>query len=125
VRGIAERLAHTLERLGQASEEALSSSTDRSVRYLGEAAAVRRLSTDLASGHTPNSEAVRALSRSVWLLADCAPRDSREQSAADGATLTLAGIAEELEEAEHSEWMGPEQPLTAEDRYALGLEEAL
>lgn len=99
MRGIAEQLAHTLERLGQASEEALSSSTDRSVRYLGEAAAVRRLSRDLASGHTPSSTAVLTVASAVELLANVAPRDGREQSAADSATLTLAGIAEQLEEA--------------------------
>lgn len=120
--GIAERLARAAGRLGEAAEAALSGSAQRSAEYLGEAAAVGTLARDLGRGHTPSAETVRALSRSVWLLADCAPRDSREQSAADSATLTLAGIAEELEEAEHSDWLGPEQPLTAEERWALGLE---
>ena len=119
---ITEQLAKAAQRLEEASEAALSSSTDRSAQYLGEAAAVRTLSRDLERGHTPSADTVRALSRSVWLLADCAPRGSREQSRADGATLTLAGIAEELETAEDEERWGPEQPLTAEDRYALGLE---
>jgi len=119
---IAEQLPRAAQLLEEASEAALFSSAQRSAQYLGEAASVRALCRGLMVGESPSSETVRALSRSVWLLADCAPRDSREQRAADSATLTLAGIAEELEEAEHTEWLGPQQPLTAEERWALGLE---
>jgi hypothetical protein len=118
----AEALSKAAHRLEEASELALSISAGRSSDYLHCAAVVRGLLRDLRRGHTPSADTVRALARSVWLLADCAPRDSREQSRADGATLTLEGLSEDLEAAEHADWMGPEQPLTAEDRYALGLE---
>jgi hypothetical protein len=41
---------------------------------------------------------VRVLANSVELLADRAPRDSREQLTVDSATLTLAALAQDLEE---------------------------
>lgn len=92
----AERLAKATRRLEEAAE--LSGTGTRSVEYLHTAASVRTLSRDLGRGHTPSAQAVRVLANSVELLADRAPRDSREQLTVDSATLTLAALAQDLEE---------------------------
>jgi hypothetical protein len=94
----AQRLTRATERLEEAAELALSYSESRSDRYQHLAAVARELLSDLRRGHTPSADTVSALAHCVELLADSAPEDSSEQSRADGATLTLAGLAEGLEE---------------------------
>jgi hypothetical protein len=94
----AERLSRAAQRLEEASELALLDSAQASVHYLALSARVRGLLRDLDRGHTPSVEAVRALARSVEAVADRAPTDCEEQRRADGATLTLCGLAEDLEE---------------------------
>ena len=94
----AQRLERAAQRLEEASELALSRSVHTATYYLGAASAVRALLRDLRRGHTPSASDVSRLSETVAVLADCAPLDSREQSRADGASLTLEGIAESLEE---------------------------
>ena len=94
---LTDRLAKATHRLQSSSELA---APVRSVQYLAAAAKAQTLLRDLGRGHTPSAQALSALSGTVAAVADTAPADSEEQRLADSATLTLEGLAEDLEREE-------------------------